>query len=318
MGQHLIAVVDQQNGDGSFRFDKCADPSHLLPVADRTEVYSQNPAWVSSGHLQINIRIPLPTVAYQDERLFRIGPQDVQDLVFLMRDMTFHGPAQDAGHTPEEDRAFGKAVVVKEEFEVSVQVPRTMADVKHRIGLLTAPAPVQHVVKARRSLQGDAPVCPFEEGIGDHLPLHIGGHPRVQYGIVNIGDNPEGSIPVRDQQGSGESVFPQDGMSGLLPEIKGNLIGKPAFPVYQGMQVSHGFIQQKISVGVGLHLKTPAIRQGQSQRSLADLIRFETPPTVEEQLNRPFLSQVNGLIFQGAAAGVEVIPGSIGLEPDDL
>jgi hypothetical protein len=56
----------------------------------------------------------------------------------------------------------------------------------------------------------------------------------------------------------------------------------------------------------------------QPQRGLADLIGFEAPPAVEEQLHCPFLGQVNGLIFQGPAAGIEVVSGSIGLKPDDL
>ena len=56
----------------------------------------------------------------------------------------------------------------------------------------------------------------------------------------------------------------------------------------------------------------------QPQWGVADLIGFEAPPAVEEQLQRPFLGQVNGLIFQGPASGIEVIPGSIGLKPDDL
>ena len=56
---------------------------------------------MSAGHLQINIRIPLPAVTYEDKRLFGIGPEDVQDLVFLMGDMALYLPSQNTGHAPQ-------------------------------------------------------------------------------------------------------------------------------------------------------------------------------------------------------------------------
>ena len=120
----------------------------------------------------------------------------------------------------------------------------------------------------------------------------------MQDRIVYIGDDTEGGLPVGDEQRTGKPVVAKDGMPGWLFKVKRNVIGEPTLRVDQGAQVSHGFIQKEIPVGVGLHFKTPSIGQVQAQWGMPDLISLETLPAIDKQLQHALLGQVDGFILQ--------------------
>ena len=84
---------------------------------------------------------------------------------------------------------------MQEKFQVTVQIPGAVADVENRVVLPAVFSPVQSVVKGCRTLKGDPPVRPFEKGVGNDLPLHVGGNPGVEDGVINVCDDPEGNLP---------------------------------------------------------------------------------------------------------------------------
>lgn len=106
---------------------------HPPLVGYRPKVNAQDTIGELCRNIGVDRGIVFSAVANQDKLQVRVCVQQVDDLLLLVWLFLSRHLLENAVEAPQKDRPFWKAVVVEENTEVTVHVPRTVAQVEHRV-----------------------------------------------------------------------------------------------------------------------------------------------------------------------------------------